>query len=118
MTPVVARYRAPGPPRPHRPGKLKARRRHGTVTVRWPRLKGADGYVVRVTGNDGRKEVHFLSRKQRRVRILTVAPPARLKVRVAGWKGVRSIAGPTRTATVRPQKAKKPKKKRKAKKKR
>jgi hypothetical protein len=118
MTPVVARYRAPGPPRPHRPGKLKARRRHGTVTVRWPRLKGADGYVVRVTGNDGRKEVHFLSRKQRRVRILTVAPPARLKVRVAGWKGVRSIAGPARTATVRPQKAKKPKKKRKAKKKR
>ena len=33
-TPVVARYRAPGPPRPHRPGKLKTRRSHGKVTVR------------------------------------------------------------------------------------
>jgi hypothetical protein len=108
-TPVVARYRAPGPPRPHRPGRLKARRSHGKVTVRWPRLKGADGYVVRVTGNDGRKEVHFLSRKQRRVRILMVAPPARLKIRVAGWQGIRSIVGPARTATVKAQKAKKKK---------
>ena len=44
------------------------------MTVRWARLKGADGYSVRVTGSDGRKEVHFLSRKRRRVRILTVAP--------------------------------------------
>ena len=114
-TPVVARYRAPGPPRPRRPGRVKARRSHGKVTVRWPRLKGADGYVVRVTGNDGRKEVHFLSRKQRRVRILMVAPPARLKIRVAGWQGIRSIAGPARTTTVRPQKAKKPKPKRKKK---
>ena len=68
-----------------------------------------------MTGNDGRKEVHFLSRRQRRVRILTVAPPARLKVRVAGWKGIRSIAGPARAATVRPQEAKRKKaKKRRA----
>jgi hypothetical protein len=106
-TPVVARYRAPGPPRPHRPGKLKARRSHGTVTVRWARLKGADGYTVRVTGSDGRKEVHFLSRKRRRLRILTVAPATRLKVRVAGWHGIHSIVGPARTATVKAQKAKK-----------
>ena len=88
------------------------------MTVRWARLKGADGYVVRVTGNDGRREVHFLKRGQRRVRIRMVAPPVRLKVRVAGWKGIRSIAGPARTATVRPQKATKPKPKRKAKKRR
>ena len=63
-----------------------------------------------MTGNDGRKEVHYLKRNQRRVRILMVAPPARLKIRVAGWQGIRSIAGPARTTTVRPQKAKKPKK--------
>jgi hypothetical protein len=112
----VARYRAPGPPRPHRPGRLKARRSHGTVTVRWARLKDADGYTVRVTGSDGRKELHFLSRKRRRVRILTVAPATRLKVRVAGWHGIRSIAGPARAATVRAQKAKKPKKPKKQKK--
>ena len=43
------------------------------------------------------------------------APPARLKIRVAGWQGIRSIAGPARTTTVRPQKAKKPKQKRKKK---
>ena len=73
-TPVVARYRAPGPPRPHRPGRLKTRRRHGTVTVRWARVRGADGYAVRVTGSDGRREVHFLSRKQRRLRILDRRP--------------------------------------------
>ena len=30
-----------------------------------------------------------------------VAPPARLKIRVAGWQGIRSIAGPARTTTVR-----------------
>ena len=50
------------------------------------------------------------------MRILTVAPPARLKIRVAGWQGIRSIVGPARKATVRPQKAKKKKKKRRAKK--
>ncbi len=114
-TPVVARYRAPGPPRPHKPGKLKIRRRHGTVTVRWARLKGADGYSIRVTGSDGRKEVHFLSRKHRKLRILTVAPPTRLKLRVAGWHGIRSIVGPARKATVRPQTAKKKHKKKKRK---
>ena len=113
MTPVVVRYRAPGPPRPHKPGKLKIRRRHGTVTVRWARLKGADGYRIRVTGSDGRKEVHFLSRKHRKLRILTVAPPTRLKLRVAGWHGIRSIVGPARKATVRPQKAKQKHKKKK-----
>ena len=113
--PVVARYRAPGPPRPHKPGKLKIRRRHGTVTVRWARVKGADGYSIRVTGSDGRKEVHFLSRKHRKLRILTVAPPTRLKLRVAGWHGIRSIVGPARKATVRPQKAKKKHKKKKRK---
>jgi len=117
MTPVVARYRAPGPPRPHRPGRLKVRRSHGTVTVRWARLKGADGYRVKVTGNDGRKELHFLSRKRRRLRILTVAPATRLKVRVAGWQVIRSIAGPARTATVRPQKAKRKKAKKRSKRK-
>jgi hypothetical protein len=81
--------------------------------VRWARVRGADGYAVRVTGSDGRREVHFLSGKQRRLRILTVAPTTRLKLRVAGWHGIRSIVGPARTATVRPQKAKKPRKKRK-----
>ena len=79
--------------------------------MRWARLKGADGYSVRVTGSDGRKEVHFLSRKHRKLRILTVAPPTRLKLRVAGWHGIRSIVGPARKATVRPQKAKKKPKK-------
>jgi hypothetical protein len=104
MTPVVTRYRAPGPARPHRPGRLKARRRHGTVTVRWRGVRGADGYRVTVTGSDGRKELHFVSRKKRRVRILTVAPPTRLKVRVAGWRGIRSIVGHARTVKVRAQK--------------
>jgi hypothetical protein len=102
--PVVARYHAPGPPHPGRPGRLKARRRHGTVTVRWPKLAAAEGYVVRVKGSDGRKEIHFASARKRMTRIRSVAARTRLKVRVAGWIGSRRISGPVRSATVKPVK--------------
>ncbi len=99
--PVVARYRAPGPPRPGRPGTLTARRRGETVTVRWPRLKGAKGYRVGVTGRDGRKELHFVTAKQRSVQIRIVAPTTALRVTVAGWITAPSITGRPRSATVR-----------------
>lgn len=100
-TPVVARYRAPGPPRPGRPGRLTVRRSHGTVTVRWPRLKGTKGYVVRVSGSDGRRELHFPGAAKRVVRIRQVAAVTKLKVTVAGWIGTVRITGPRRSATVR-----------------
>jgi hypothetical protein len=70
------------------------------VTVRWARVKGAQGYRVRVTGADGRREVYFPSAKRPQIRILTVAPTTRLKVRVAGWMGNTKITGRVRSATV------------------
>ena len=97
----LARYRAPGPPKPGRPGKLKAKRRNGTVTVTWPRLKGADGFSVRVRGSDGRRAVYFPKAKQHRVAINRVGRSTRLDVRVFAWKGNTGIVGRVRALKVR-----------------
>jgi hypothetical protein len=85
--PVVARYRAPGPPRPGRAGRLRVKRSRSTVTVRWARVKGAQGYSVRVTGADGRREVYFPSAKRPQIRILTVAPTTRFEGAGRGLDG-------------------------------
>lgn len=103
--PVVARYRAPGPPKPGRPGRLRIKRSNGNVTVRWASVKGAQGYSVRVTGSDGRREVYFPSARRPQIRIPTVAPTTRLKLRVAGWMGTTKITGRVRSTTVPARKA-------------
>jgi len=94
---AVARVRAPGPMRPGRPGKVKAKRRGDTITLTWPRLKTAKRFRVTVNGSDGRRELFFATAKQRLVRVLTVRPGTKLTIRVSGSGAVSHAAGPTRT---------------------
>lgn len=100
-TPVVARYVAPAPPRPGRIGRLTVKRVGAVVTVRWPKLRAAEGYAIRVTGADGRREVHFPTARMRLLRIRLVAPETKLKVVAAGWIGSHKRTGRSRTATVK-----------------
>ncbi len=97
----VARYRAPGPAKPRRPGKLRAKRRGGTVTITWPKQKGAGGFVVRIRGSDGRRAVSFPTAKRHRVAVERVGRKTRLAVRVYAWKGNPGIVGRVRTIKVR-----------------
>jgi hypothetical protein len=92
---------APGPPRPGRPGRLSIRRRGESVVIRWPRLKRAAGYSVRVVGSDGRREVFFPNGKRHQVSTLRVARGTSLNVSVAGWIGTHLITGPARTGKLR-----------------
>jgi hypothetical protein len=99
--PVVARYKAPGLTRPGRPGKLKAKRKGETITISWPRLRGARGYLVAVRGSDGRRELHLMTGRKHLVRILTVGHKTKLTVRVAGWVSSERAPGPARALRVR-----------------
>jgi hypothetical protein len=116
-TPTVAHYTAPGPARPGRPGRVKVSRRGPSVKISWPKLKGADGYLVRVRGSDGRKELFFRTAKRRKVTTLRVAPWTKLKVTVAGWIGTNLRPGPVRKAALKAVKTKRPAKKKAKKKK-
>ncbi len=110
-TPVVAHFTAPGPPRPIRVGRVAIRRVGENVSVRWPRLRAADGYTVRVLGSDGRREVYFPAAQTPTITTLRVAPSTKLTVRVAAWIDNRAMTGPTRTAklaAVKPRKAPSP----------
>ena len=114
-TPVVARFRAPGPARPGRPKRVTVRRRGETAIIRWTKLKGARAYTVTVRGSDGRREVFFPRAPKRKVSTLRVATTTKLKISVAGWRTTRRIAGKPRTATLRIVKAKRTPAKRKRK---
>jgi hypothetical protein len=99
--PVVARYRAAGPARPTRPGKVRVTRKREKVTVRWGKAAKADGYVVRITGNNGRREEFRASAKRRRTRIFAVAATTRLKITVRAWRGSPANRSAGRTAVSR-----------------
>jgi hypothetical protein len=114
-TTTVARFRSPGPPRPGRPGLVKISRAGETVTIRWLRVRDAQGYSVSVKGTDSRKEIHFLPAKTQKVLILRVPPETKLSVTVAGWIGTESITGKPRAATLKPLKTKAKKKPRRTK---
>ncbi len=113
-TPVVTSFRAPGPPRPGRPGRVTVRRRGETAVIRWPKLKGATGYTVKVRGSDGRREVFFPRAPKHQVLSLRVAKTTKLTVAVAGWIATHRIAGKPRSATLRAVKAKTKKAKRRS----
>jgi hypothetical protein len=101
---IVARYGAPGPRKPGRPGRVKLARKRGTVVVTWPRLAGARGFLIRVKGSDGRRMTYLANAKRRRVAIALVGPSTRIDVSVAGYIGGRTRPGPARKATSRPAK--------------
>ncbi len=69
---TVARYVAPGTPRPTRPRRVVVKRRGASLLVGWSRVSGASGYEVRVgLPRDGR-------------RLLFYPPPRRRSLRVRG----------------------------------
>jgi hypothetical protein len=79
---VVARFSAPKPPKPGRPGGLRVRRAGGDLALRWRRVAGADLYVVGVDVSDGRRLV-FTSRSPA-LRIPAIPPRFGARIRVAG----------------------------------
>ena len=99
--PVVARYKAARPPRPARPGKVRVGRRVETVTMRWAKAAKADGYVVRIVGDNGRREEFRVSAKRHRTRIFAVAATTRLKIAVRAFRGTPANRGRARTAVSR-----------------
>ena len=64
----VASYRAPGPERPGKP-RLRLRRRGSNAIVSWRGVRLASRYDVRITVDDGRRQLVFLSRKARRIKV-------------------------------------------------
>jgi hypothetical protein len=88
---TVARYRAPGPRLPGRPGKVALRRRGKALEVRWLRGARATRYEVRARIGDGR-EILVL-RKGQALRIAGVgSQAARVSVVALDGAGRRSRA--------------------------
>ena len=81
---VVARYTAPRPRRPRRPGSLRITPRQGVLSVRWARAGGAASYEVRVVLSDGRRLLFLPKRTTRHLTIPAVAAGTRASVTVRG----------------------------------
>jgi len=97
---VVARFRAPGPDRPGRPGRVRLRRGKGqTLKVTWPRVRGADGYSLLITGSDSRRQKRIVVKPG--VTLKTVRSTTSLKVAVQAWKGNWKLVGPPRRAKLK-----------------
>src|SRR5262249_1515674 len=69
---VVARFTAPAPPAPGRPGALLVTRAHNKVVITWGPGQHAAGYQVLVTGSDGRHDLYVLRATHRRLVIKPV----------------------------------------------
>ena len=81
---VVARYTAPRPRRPRRPGSLRATARRGVLSVRWGHARGAASYEVRVVLSDGRRLLFLPKRATRRLTVQDVTAGTRASVTVRG----------------------------------
>lgn len=79
---VVARYTAPGPLRPRRPGSLRITERHGVLSVRWGQAVGAASFEVRVVLPDGRSLLFLPKQTTRRLTVRDVAAGTRASVSV------------------------------------
>jgi hypothetical protein len=95
---TVARYTAPGPPRPQRPRRLRARRRGSAITVSWRPARGAASQRVVVSRPRGRRDLLVLKPRRRKLRIADVDRDERVTVEVAG---LRRDNVPGRSAKVR-----------------
>ncbi len=85
---VVARYTAPRPRRPRRPGSLRVTARRGVLSVRWGRAAGAASYEVRVVLSDGRRLLFLPKRTTRRLTVHDVAAGTRASVTVRGVSAI------------------------------
>ena len=85
---VVARYTAPPPRRPQRPGSLRITRRRGVLSVRWGRARGAASYEVRVVLSDGRRLLFLPGRTTRTLTVQDVSTRVRASVSVRGVSAI------------------------------
>jgi len=100
----IARYRAPAPRRPSRPGSLRMVRKQNTVQVAWSRSRGAASYAVGVAMTDGRRLSFVLGRRCRGLQIAGVQRAIGVSIRVTGLReDIES--GPAARARLRPGRA-------------
>jgi hypothetical protein len=95
----VAAYRAPGPARPAKP-RLRVRRRGSRAVVRWRRVRLASRYEVRISVDDGRRELRFLRGRKRKISVPRIHRRTRATIAVTGVRPDLS-RGPTARARIR-----------------
>jgi hypothetical protein len=93
----VAAFHAPGPLRPERPRRLRARPRRGNLVITWSKAKRAARYEVRVQLRDG---AGVVVRQARRRFTLTGVARGGGTVAVLGVDG-RGRTGPAAVASIR-----------------
>jgi hypothetical protein len=97
---VVARYVAPAPPRPGRPGKLKLRARGSKLVVRFGKAPRAGSYLVQATLPGPSHIVGSATARSHRATLTDVLPIRRATVKVFAV-GADGRKGPARTGRLR-----------------
>jgi hypothetical protein len=95
---TVARFKAPRPTRPGRPGPIRIVRRHNTAVITWAPASGVSAYDVAIRVSDGRRDLYIRSASRRKVVVLSVFPEMSLRVSVAGVGGPGNQPGRARRA--------------------
>ncbi|MGH2838884.1 MAG: hypothetical protein ACRDJY_11145, partial [Thermoleophilaceae bacterium] len=81
---TVGSYRAPGPVKPGKVRRLRAKRQGKNVIVSWRGARGAQRYSVTIRGRHGTSLGRFVGRKARKVRFAHVRRDERLRIVVFG----------------------------------
>ena len=81
---TIGSYRAPGPVRPGKPRRLRAKRRGKVVAITWRPARGAQRHSVTLRGRHGTSVGRFVGRKTRKVRFDRIRRDERLTVTVYG----------------------------------
>ena len=104
QTLTVARYSAPHPFHPARPGRLRLARRGNTAVLSWGAVSGARLYRVKVKGSDGRLNTFFARPSHRGELLPNVLPSESFTATVTAEGGRNMLSGPGATARLAPQK--------------
>ena len=81
---TIGSYRAPGPVRPGKPRRVRARRKGKKVIVTWRPARGAQRHSITLRGRHGTSVGRFVGRRTRRVRFDRIRRDERLTVTVYG----------------------------------
>ena len=93
QTLTVARYSAPRPFRPVRPGRLRFVRRGNTAVLSWGAVSGVRVYRVRVKGSDGRLNTFFARPSHRGELLPNVLPSESFTATVTAEGGQNMLPG-------------------------
>ena len=101
---TIGTYSAPGPVRPGKPRRLRAKRKGRTVVVSWRPAAGAQRHSVTLRGRQGTSLGRLVGRRARRVRFAHIRRDQRLTVTVVGVskKMRRGAAAKTAVRPARP----------------